>query len=250
MLHIAICEDTLADADRTRGMLTRYGQAHPHMQMEFQHFGTGGALLGALRSGAHFDLYLLDMLLPDTDGIDLARALARAGKRHTIIYLTVSREYAVEAFSVRAANYLIKPIDQTTLFAALDEAVASLGAQIDTCATVRALMGDMRVALNDIVYVEVTGHVFHYHMQSGETIQSKVLRSPFGEVLAELIEDPRFLRPHQSYLVNASHIQSFSPHELTLDDGSQIPISRLRMNEVRRAYMDFLNAGRVADGVF
>ena len=249
MLHIAICEDTLADAERTRGLLTRYGQARPHLQMQFQHFQTGRMLLDALQRGAHFDLYLLDMLLPDTDGIDLARVLARTGKNHTVIYLTVSREYAVEAFSVRAANYLIKPVDQNTMFSALDEVVAHLGAQIDTCATVRALMGDMRVALSDIVFVEVTGHVFHYHMQSGETIQSKVLRIPFNEVLAELIADKRFLRPHQSYLVNAAHVLHFSPHELVLDDDSQVPISRLRMGEVRRAYMNFLNSGRGTDGI-
>lgn len=241
MLRIAICEDAQTDIAHINSLLENYKNLHSHLELQLGHFQTGQALLDALAQGQSFDLFLLDILLPDIDGIELARRINAGGKKQTIIFMTVSRDYAVEAFSVRAMHYLLKPVQYEAFAAALDELVKTMRHRVETYASVCTPYGERRVTLSEIVYVEVTGHVFYYHLSSGETIKSKVLRVSFEEALAELRGDWRFLRPHQSFLLNACHVSKLHAREFIMDNGASIPISRLRALEVRSSYMDFLN---------
>lgn len=248
MLYFAVCDDTPAETAAITELLGRYRTHHTKHQIHIRYYSDGQALLDAMAEGLNFDLYLLDILMPGMDGITLARAL-RAGKKYApIVYLTSSAEHAVAAFSVHAFHYLIKPVSETDLFATLDDALATLGSRAEPVSTIHTVNGDCSLALPHIVYVEVTGHVLHYRLADGRTLHSKVLRVPFNEAAADLLSDPRFLRPHQSFLVNANHISRLLPGELVLDDGSRIPISRLRVQEVRRAYMDYLSRSSSLSG--
>lgn len=242
MLRIAICEDTPQESQRIRELLEKYNTQRPQYgaALHAEQFSSGGALLAALKRGAEFALYLLDVLMPEMDGIALARALRAAGRREPILYLTTSPDYAVEAFSVRAVNYLLKPVSEEAFFAALDELLPQLTAQVEKTALVPTVAGDCRLPLSQICYVEVTGHTLHYHTTGGKVIHSKVLRIPFEQAASELLADPRFLRPHQSYLVNGACISRMTARELQLTNGERIPISRLRLNEMRGAYMEYL----------
>lgn len=240
MLRIAICEDTSAEAERLLELLERYYHSHPHLPLQTSLFSGGGALLEALDAERAFDLYLLDILMPDLDGIELARTLRRRGEQAPVLYLTTSLEHAIPAFSVRALDYLVKPVEEAALFRALDDAVSALGGRVDTSTVVRTAEGDCRVSLGDISYVEVTGHVLHYHLAGGRVLSSRAVRVSFDRAVEDLSADPRFLRPHQSYLVNVRHVVRLLPREFTLDGGQRVPISRLRYAEVRDAYLDHL----------
>lgn len=240
MLRIAICEDTSSEAEHLIELLKRYYHAHPHLPIQTGLFSGGGDLLGALDAGRGFDLYLLDVLMPGMDGIELARTLRRRGERGPVLYLTTSLEHAIPAFSVRALDYLVKPVEERDLFRALDDAVAALGSRVDTATVVHTAEGDCRVGLGDISYVEVTGHVLHFHLAGGRVLRSRAVRIPFTQAVADLSSDPRFLRPHQSYLVNLRYVNRLQPNEFVLDGGQRVPISRLRYAEVRRAYLEYL----------
>ena len=65
-----------------------------------------------LEARAHCDIYLLDILMPGLDGIALAKELERRDQDFCVIYLTTSEEYALEAFSVDALQYLVKPVTE------------------------------------------------------------------------------------------------------------------------------------------
>lgn len=239
MLRVAICEDAGADADQIIRMLTRYQENNPQLQIEHFLFQDAADLLDAVKCGRHFDLYLLDIVMPGMDGIQLARALREEGSRSMIIYLTASSEYAVEAFSVRAVNYLLKPVADDVFFAALDDAIGGLGSQIETFTVVQTVEGGVRVALSRIICVEVTGHVLHYTLCDGRTLRSKVLRVSFDKTIADLRE-AGFMRPHQSFAVNPAWITGFTTREFQMANGMRIPISRLRYPEIKAAYMRFL----------
>ena len=71
-----------------------------------------------------FDLYLLDIIMPNENGIDLGRKIHTIDKGGTIFYLTSSIDFAVDAFSVKASQYLLKPIEQIKLLDALDKVLS------------------------------------------------------------------------------------------------------------------------------
>ena len=57
-----------------------------------------------------YDIYLLDVVMPGLNGIELAKEIRSSDKAADIIFLTSSPEFAVESYTVKASNYLVKPV--------------------------------------------------------------------------------------------------------------------------------------------
>ena len=77
------------------------------------------------------DLLLLDIQMPGMDGIALARALAGHAKRPAVIFVTAFADFAVAAFDVAAAAYLLKPVAPDRLERAIDRVRATIDSSSD-----------------------------------------------------------------------------------------------------------------------
>lgn len=237
-MSIAICDDDLTDASRIQGLVRQYCRERPGVELEAVYFESGQALLDAVKEGQSFSLYLLDILLPEMSGIAIADRLAELRARAPVIFLTSSPEYALDAFRVRALNYLLKPIQAPDLFVALDEALASRTRPRPVLIPTEE--GETAVPIDRIVYAECNIHRVRYHLSDGSVLLSRTLRVPFSQAVRPLLESNRFLQPHRSYVVNADYVLQLAGNSLTLMDEQSIPVSQLRMPEVRRQYMDMM----------
>lgn len=234
-MSIAICDDNGEDSARIRELIRQYSQERPGVEPEAVCFESGQALLDAVSAGRTFSLYLLDILMPGLSGIALADRLAELRVRAPVIFLTSSPEYALDAFRVRAQDYLLKPVEPEALFAALDEALA--GQFRPRPVLIATEDGEIAVPVDRIAYAECNIHRVRYHLADGSVLMSRTLRVPFSQAVRPLLESSRFLQPHRSYVVNADHIQCLADGCLTLMDGQTVPVSQLRMPELRRRYM-------------
>ena len=253
MLHVAVCEDTREELQHIGRLLEAYCAARPGQLLRAESFCSAEALLKAHGAeAAAFDLYLLDILMPELNGIELARTLRRAGCGGAIVFLTHSREHAFEAFSVRAYDYLLKPVAADALFRALDEVADRLAAGVREPLAVPTPLGELHVAPSELVCVEVTGHVFHYHLADGRTLRTKVMRITFEEAAASLLADGGFLRPHQSFVISAAHVRRLAPREFEMDNGMLVPISRARFSQIKAEYLAYLehSLGQTGGGTF
>lgn len=70
------------------------------------------------------DLVMLDMTMPELDGLGVARALARQTPRPAVIFVTAHDHFAVEAFDCDAVDYVLKPVAQDRLERAVERALA------------------------------------------------------------------------------------------------------------------------------
>ena len=95
MLHIAVCDDDPADLREVQGHLEAYLQARPALSGQVHPFSSGGALLEAAGERGGFDVYLLDVVMTEPDGIQTGLRLRERGEDGEILYLTSSRDYAV-----------------------------------------------------------------------------------------------------------------------------------------------------------
>lgn len=240
MLNIALCEDQLSDIDRIHVFLSEYRDHNPYALFRVAVFSNAADILASVEAGNHYDICLMDVIMPGMDGITAAKALRAANSDVVIIFTTVSKEFAVEAFSVKAANYLIKPIAREEFFVAMDQAIASLGRQVERYTTIHTQRGNQMEKLSDILCVEVMGHSLCYHLSEDRQVKSKVLRVSFEEAAADLFEDSCFIRPHRSFLVNARFIHKLTKNSFLMDNGMQVPISRLRYADVKDQYMQYL----------
>ncbi len=129
--RIAVLDDDTRELYRTAEMLSFYGERHPQHELEITCFQETGPFMEAVCSGDGkeewaFDVLLMDIYLPDGDGIESARALREKGYGGAIIFKSSSGEDAVRAYSVSALHYLVKPVSQEKLDGAMDRAAAKI----------------------------------------------------------------------------------------------------------------------------
>jgi two-component system response regulator AlgR len=161
------------------------------------------------------DVVLLDIHMPDMNGIEVARHLAERDKPPAVVFVTAYDEHALEAFEVRALDYLLKPVRADRLAAALARAqrlqpheprladvAQKLGAR-RTHVTVSERGRMILIPVDDIVYLRaelkyVTIRTTQREHLTEESLTS--LESEFGE---------RFVRIHRNALVARKAILGF-----------------------------------------
>lgn len=150
MIRIGICDDSSAFLHQIKFMIDHWDDAPRNIATEC--FGDGDALILA-HSRNPFDIILLDVVMPMLNGMDTARELRQEDKNVKIVFLTASAEYAVDSYTVKASNYLLKPIEPEKLFACLDELISEINS-VSKCLNVKGFGTIYRIPLSSIEYVE------------------------------------------------------------------------------------------------
>ena len=106
-MHLALCDDDITELSRLISLLEDYG-AQREISVTYEAFHNATELIEALGK-RRFDLLLLDILMPGLTGIEAAKEIRQTGSQLPIIFLTSSREFAVESYRVSAEDYIMKP---------------------------------------------------------------------------------------------------------------------------------------------
>ncbi|WP_199485318.1 LytR/AlgR family response regulator transcription factor [Actinomadura craniellae] len=189
----------------------------------------------ALGEARPIDAVFLDIRMPGLDGVVLGRLLAQFARPPRIVYVTAYDGHAVDAFEIKAADYLLKPVRPERLAEAIrrvadDPTTPTTPDDTDTVPV--ELSGVTRfVAAADVCYVEAQGDYARLHTASG----SHLVRIPLA-TLEERWRAAGFVRIHRSHLVALRHIE-----ELRLDSGrctvrvggTELPVSRRHTRELR-----------------
>lgn len=129
--RIAVLDDDLKELHKTEEMLFLYGEEHRQYVLEIMCFQEMKPFMDAVCGRDEneewtFDILLMDVYLPDGNGIKSAKILREKGYEGIIIFKSSSRENAIEAYSVNALHYLVKPVSQEQLDRAMEKAVAEI----------------------------------------------------------------------------------------------------------------------------
>lgn len=235
MLRIAICDDEEEQLRQTAALLNTYLQSHSGLQGQVETFCSGGALLDRMEELGGFDLYVLDILMPELNGIETGRRLRALGQGGEIIYLTSSNDFAADSYDVRAFFYLLKPVEKRRLFQVLDGAVEKLGRRRSSAIVVATSDGPRRILLEQIRYVERVGRCMRYFCTDG-TVDSQTIRISFREMAAPLLADRRFWLCGASFVLNFQHVAGVNGQTALLDNGQTVALPRAAAAEFKRAW--------------
>lgn len=228
---IAICDDLEADRAALRAALNGIPALPAGVKTEIREYGSGEALLMETEKGSTvFDLIFMDIYMSGVTGMDTAKELRQLGVFAPLIFLTTSPDFAVESYEVNAAGYLLKPIQREKL-AALLERLLTPPDRPRVC--VQSGRRRRYLFLDDILFAESDNHSLSIHMASGEVL---FCSEKLNDLAARL--DGRFLRCHQSYLVNMAHVADVV-EDFILKDGRRIPIRTKDRREMADAYYHF-----------
>ena len=237
MLRIGICDDKQEDIDWIEGLAAGFSAEHPEMPVQIQVYKSPYDLLDDIEKTGGFDLYLLDILMPHMTGVDLARWIRKRGERAEILFLTVSREYAVDAFAVKAAGYLIKPVRKADFDEAVLDCIRRLSPQSNPALMLKSKDGLHRVLLHELVCIESFNHNQLCILSDGSTLETAVT---LAEMMEELKEYPVFVRPHRAYIVNMDFIHRLTAYELLLTNGKRIPVPQSGYSKLKHAYLAYM----------
>ncbi|MEG0090317.1 MAG: LytTR family DNA-binding domain-containing protein [Oscillospiraceae bacterium] len=235
-MNIAICDDDLSEIARISSFLDAYNHEKGTL-LTYTAYQSAADLLATSKVN-RYDLLLLDILMPGFTGIQAAREVRDFDNNVKIIFLTSSVEFALESYSVKAMDYILKPVPKEKLFLSLDAIFEQEQIHSD-CFAIKTHGGVARVLFSKIVYIEVINKRLYFHMSDGCV---REVFSPLVEYENTLLDREEFIKVHRSYIVNLEHMSELTQGEFISTGGNTIPISRLLYAEVRRAYMDHLFA--------
>lgn len=239
MLRLALCDDEDAQRSSIRTLLQEYAAARPALTLSVSAFSSSQKLLEEDAQKGPFDIYLLDIVMPELSGIELGVKLRSHGSKGAIIYLTISPEYAIDSYMARAFYYLMKPVDPERLYQVLDQAIETLEKQKAACVMVKTRDGLQLARLDELLYVELTNRTLCYHFTNETQLNSITLRNPFSKELAPLLADARFVQCTAGIAVNLFYVTSVERNTLQLDGGGQLPLSRGMASRVRKRWRDY-----------
>ena len=206
-MKIALCDDDERELTNIRSLLDSY-QKTRNISLTYKEYHSSCEL--ALRaSKERFDIYLLDILMPHMTGMQLAREIRTFDHAADIIFLTTSSDFAVESYTVKATNYLMKPVSSNAFF---------------------------KVPLSELIYVEAQNRKVIYYTSGREQI---VCTELFSSVCDSLLQHREFIQVHRSFLVNMNYIRSIGTIDMCLHNGTNVPLAQRRVADIKKHYLAF-----------
>jgi len=240
MLQIAVCDDNIDELSNMVQLIDLYRTSR-HLNCEHAVFPNGFELISALEKGKRFDIYCLDIMMPGFTGIDAAKEIRTFDKTAPILFFTSSPEFALESYSVKAINYVLKPISKEKLFFTFDELLEQIKAKEEEDAViVKSNEGIQKILISNLAFAEVIGRNVLYHLRSGKVVECT---EPFSSVCDSLLKYGCFIKPHRSYLVNMQYVDTIENHQITLQTLSSVPIAQGKAKEMKQQYLNYQMEG-------
>jgi len=184
------------------------------------------------------DAVFLDVEMAGPSGLELARALGQSARSPAVVFVTAHPAYAVDAFSVEAFDYLLKPVEPDRLARVVERLAGRDRPRASTLPTRIPVVSGPGSELLDaelVHYVQADGDYSRVH-----TFDRSYLSTASLHELEQTLDDERFVRVHRSYLVNLARVASVrrlgsDRLRLALDDSAktELDVARRQSRRVR-----------------
>ena len=229
--RIAVCDDDTVYLDdiviKINNIFKSYNQ-----QINLDKFTNTVDLLKEVENGNVYKLIFLDILFPQSNGVETAREIKRICPDTDMVFLSDTRDYAVESFDVAPLHYITKPEDDLKLKESIKRFLHKTSLNKITIKTSNKTIS---LDINSILYFEIMGHDIIIHTADGAEYG---LTGTLKEV-EDIIPVALFARVHKSFIVNYKYITKIERYKITLNVGCTIPISKQKYNDLQNKFIDY-----------
>jgi DNA-binding LytR/AlgR family response regulator len=192
--------------------------------------------MGALEDGKLFDIFVLDVYIGEEMGTALARDIRKLGIESPIIFATTSIEHAPESYETGTLRYLIKPINPTKFYEAMDAALLSAEKLGERLIKLKTENGVESINAGRIICSEAHDHYQYVALLGGTQLK---VRLTVAELFAMLEKHGGFIRVGSPYIINLKHVKNLTRTEVLLYDGISVQIPRGKYNDIKNAFWDY-----------
>ena len=230
-MNIAVCDDLAEHRGELIGHLNEYFLSSSRT-VSISEYESAEEFMAEFTAG-RFQIVFLDIYMHGATGMDAARFIRESDNECAVIFTTFSKQYAVDSFEVRAADYLLKPYTKQEVFQALEwceKTMADYLAGID----ILTERSHEYIFVREIFYIEVYGRMSVVH-----TVKAHINTNRSLADFEQELEKWGFLRCHRCYLINMSCIQSVDRDSFVLQNGERIPISSDNSTKIKQQFFEW-----------
>ncbi len=243
-IRVALCDDETACHDTTKKLLAEYARKTSSISFMLSCFSSGRELLNYINANETFDIYLLDIIMPDINGIRLGVTLREQNDDGLIIYLTSSPDFAVESYNTDALHYLLKPIDSSQFFRCMDKALNRLNRSLTETISIKTPDSTRIVPVSNILYAGRMNRHIRYYLNDNTVIDSVTFNGTFHDAISPLVSCHGFLIVGSSFVVNLYYVTEVTKTDMVLSGNCLVPIPRRIYETVKSKWADYwLNKG-------
>ena len=231
MIHIAICDDEKHMVDHIKALVSDFFRKK-NREIHLRTFLSGKELLSY---NGQIDILFLDVQMKGMDGMETARKLRADQFRGILIFITVLKEMVFQSFEVQAYDYLVKPVDEKQFEKTMERLYVSMQNTGEDSLLVQKGYEGRIILKDEIVFCEVIDRKIYLNLASGEVVdyyeRIENLETKLGS---------HFFRCHRSYLINLKHLKGYKNGTACMDNGREIPVSRLRSKEFSGIVLQYM----------
>jgi len=234
-MNIVICEDIKENSEALFRFITKYFE-EKNSSVSISVYENGDKFLSDFSAAKikNLKIIFLDIYMPGTIGVDVARKIREKSDDIIIIFTTTSEKHGIDSYMVKALQYLVKPLDYLEVESVLDESMALLTDSLRSI-EVSSDGHTVKVYFKDILYVETIDNELFIH-----TILKTVKCSLQLHEFEKQVDGNIFIRTHNNFIVNMRYIEDIDSNYFILINEMKVPICEETTARVKQSYRDYL----------
>ena len=191
------------------------------------------------------DIIFLDISMPDMNGISLGKIVTKMYPNMKIVFITAYKDYAVDAFEIKAFDYLLKPYSETRIRNLLKSLVNT---ETEVTSSIKnSNLKKITVNIDERLYVISLNDVDYIEASEKETLifsnQKKYISKIKISKWEEMLKGYNFYRCHRSFIINLDKIteieQWFNSSWIIKIKNytTAIPVSRNNIKESKEIFL-------------
>lgn len=231
ILRIAIIDDDEMDLGHLRDVIETYVESR-NLLVEIDVFSSGETFMKSFRP-KKYEVIFIDNYIGNGLGIDFARKARAMDDKTEFVFVSMSPEFAVSSFDVRALHYLIKPATPEAISEVFNRLWRHTPEPESPMIEVTTDRHPILIPIKSIRYIQILNKTCCIYGE--EEIQVHIGL----EKMMELLPPDEFIRTHKSFIIRLDCIQSMNLNEFILEGNVTIPIGRAYQKQCKSAYIEY-----------
>lgn len=233
-MRIALCDADINAIKKTKRIIYEYANFRG-IELLAEEYSSGARLIS---NGTKYPLVILDYNLKDINGLETARLIRKSNPDCALIFLSAYTGFILDSFKVNPFRFLLKPLDKSLLFSALDD---FFKARSDNRPLLIKDGGDIFcLNANDILYLEADNKNCYISLRNKKIRCRKTMARVYGELPSE-----HFGKINRAYVVNFNYISGYNSDAVTLRNGERLHVGRSYFKSFREEYSEFSGAQKL-----
>lgn len=233
MFRVAIVDDDPVFLDKSRKITETFFEERKQ-ECEIKTYERAYPVIEDIKERQYFDVFLIDIEMPDVNGMELACQIRRMYDSPYIIFVTSHIEYSIKGYEYNAWRYIIKEKMDEDLLQAYESLIERMKQREEKFYIIEHPKKILKILYEDIYYIYKDGKNAVFVTKNNAWSDRRSL-----EQVLRALDDSMFIRCERGNIANIRHIMSMKDNMLRMRNGNQLPVSGRMIKEVKKAITEY-----------